>query len=372
MAIGGTGSDFFSFCFQNYLPYEQPDIVLVELSVNDYGYGDAAQPMELLTRRLFLLPSRPLVMYVHFVDRGLYKDNITNTGCNNMEDLGFNKLAEHYGIPSFSWRDFVCPLTSTGKREPMNTEKDMFNNDGSHVSYKAHLQVASKIIQYLKISLAPRGAYYLTRSDVKQNDYMYTLVQPVFTKSISDDELIKSMCLSYLTPDFNVPLKQTLYVNITHSNAFRYFSPKESKKESVHFKFRTDAYGRWGSRTIGGLLKIEFGIPNGPSRSVILIFRTKDNDASTTVWLDDDQDSAITIDSNKCGHHMYQTRLQPIATTNVSPGYHTLNVQSNRRGWFEVSGLVVGYPGYHDYKGYRPFDVKAKMWNYEKFQQLQC
>ena len=49
LALGGTGSDFFTFCLQNFLSKnDEPDIVLIELSVNDYGlsYGKSVQPME--------------------------------------------------------------------------------------------------------------------------------------------------------------------------------------------------------------------------------------------------------------------------------------------------------------------------------------
>ena len=39
LSLGGTGSDFFNLCLQNYLlNVKDPDLVLIELSVNDYGY----------------------------------------------------------------------------------------------------------------------------------------------------------------------------------------------------------------------------------------------------------------------------------------------------------------------------------------------
>ena len=71
LSLGGTGSDFFSLCLQNYVTNtKEPDIVLIELSVNDYGYlcGEAAQPVEQLTRRVMSLSSEPLVVYVTLVD----------------------------------------------------------------------------------------------------------------------------------------------------------------------------------------------------------------------------------------------------------------------------------------------------------------
>ena len=62
LSLGRTGSDFFSLCLQNYL-LNVKDPVLIELSVNDYGYlyGRAAEPMERLTRRVLSLPSNPFI-----------------------------------------------------------------------------------------------------------------------------------------------------------------------------------------------------------------------------------------------------------------------------------------------------------------------
>jgi hypothetical protein len=293
-----------------------------------------------------------------------------------MEDLGFTKLAEHYGIPSFSWRDFVCPLTSSGKRQEMNTATNMFNADGSHVGTKAHAQVASKMIDYFKEGFASYSAAGRKRNieEDKLKDDIGLSVKPLFTApSISDTEMANSQCLSFLTPDWKIPLTQSLTFKVTLSKEFKFMSPTASKKSSHHKAFRTDAYGCWASESKAGLLKIQFLISEKPSssRSVAVIFRTKDNHASTEIWLDDDQKSAITIDSNKCGHHMYQTRLEPLAT-GVSPGYHTLNVVSKGGGWFEISGIVVGYPSYQGYEGYRPFDIKAKMWSIENYEKLHC
>lgn len=438
IAIGGTGSDFFSFCFQNFLGDKEPDIVLVELAVNDYGYkyGMAAQPMELLTRRLLSLSSVPLVVYVNLVDRGIYNNKITNTVCNNMEDLGFDDLAQHYGIPNISWRDTVCPLVGNVRKQLKNPNKFEFNVDGSHVAVKAHQQVAYQLVQYFASILpSTNSGYYSARSilttnkrsrdqnltnssnstnvlphkkqdfkrrnehfniqfdqknrifseesppnkadthdsNEKYEDMLGSPMPPKFT-TVSDNDMANSMCLTFLSPDWRVPLQQTLQAKVIYSKDFTYLSPAEYKKIAKHLMFRTDAYGAWAAKTKGAMLKMSFVIPQGSARSVSLIFRTKDNEgnkANSLVWVDGDKKSAITVDSNKCGHHMYQTRLQSLAT-HVSPGYHTLNVQSNGHGWFEVSGLIVGYAGYQDYEGYRPFDVKAKMWSEENYEQLKC
>lgn len=71
LSLGGTGSDFFNLCLQNYLlNVKDPDLVLIELSVNDYGYlyGRTAEPMERLTRRVLSMPSNPFILYITLVD----------------------------------------------------------------------------------------------------------------------------------------------------------------------------------------------------------------------------------------------------------------------------------------------------------------
>ena len=118
LSLGGTGSDFFTFCLQNFLPQnDQPDIVLIELSVNDYGYlhGSTAKPMELLTRQVLSLQTLPVVLYVSLVDlvkKGKSYKSINNPYCHNLEDLGQRELAKHYEITLLSWRDILCPVNS--------------------------------------------------------------------------------------------------------------------------------------------------------------------------------------------------------------------------------------------------------------------
>ena len=111
LSLGGTGSDFFTFCLQNFITTDaEPDVVFIELSVNDYGciHGATARPMELLTRRVLSLKSFPLVLYVSLVDlvkKGASLSTAKNPRCHNLEDLGQYELATHYGITLLSWRD---------------------------------------------------------------------------------------------------------------------------------------------------------------------------------------------------------------------------------------------------------------------------
>ena len=156
LSLGGTESDFFTFCFQNFITQDgQPDIVLVELSVNDYGYlhGVTAKPMELLTRRVLSFETLPLVLYVCLVDlvkKGKSLESIKNPYCHNMEDLGQRELAKHYEITLLSWRDILCPVNRrTRKRQPY-IRPGMGNEDHVHIDIKGHAQISLMMIRYFQ------------------------------------------------------------------------------------------------------------------------------------------------------------------------------------------------------------------------------
>ena len=89
-------------CLQNFItPDDEPDIVFIELSVNDYEYIH----IELLTRRILSLKSFPLVLYVslvNFVNKCASLSSAKNPRCHNSEELGQRELATHYGITLLS------------------------------------------------------------------------------------------------------------------------------------------------------------------------------------------------------------------------------------------------------------------------------
>ena len=99
LSLRGTGNDF---CLQNFItPDDEPDIVFIELSVNDYEYIQ----IELLTRRILSLKSFPLVLYVslvNFVNKCASLSSAKNPRCHNSEELGQRELATHYGITLLS------------------------------------------------------------------------------------------------------------------------------------------------------------------------------------------------------------------------------------------------------------------------------
>jgi hypothetical protein len=299
-----------------------------------------------------------------------------------MEDLGFTKLAEYYGIPSFSWRDFLCPLTSTGKREKMRLEPNMFSTAGRiHVGFKAHAQIASMAIDYFNRSLSQ---YNLSKSEpfLTNKSYLTSPVKPLFIdSSISDFQLDNSLCLSYLTPNWEVPVKQTLAATVIESDGFYFVQKKKSIRQYVPdgADVRTDASAGWLSKARNSLLKIQFVIPSTASmnattsyRSVAVNFHMVPSTTSIEIWLNEDRMSSVIIGKDrKCKTTRLVNRLYPIATK-ISPGNYTINIASKIGGKVLLSGLVIGYPGYHGYEGYVPIDVKYRVWSQKDYEKWRC
>ena len=154
LSIGGTGSDFFSLCLQNYLlDVNDPDLVLIELSVNDYGYlyGRSAEPMERLTRRILLLPSNPFIIYVTLVvliEKVKWWDGFPNPRCLNLEDLGQHDIARYYNITILSWRDVVCSMDREGSKRRIEIKGNMISDHHFHIGVKSHVQIALMLTRY--------------------------------------------------------------------------------------------------------------------------------------------------------------------------------------------------------------------------------
>ena len=364
MGIGGSSSDLLLFCLQNYLPKKQPDIVLIEFAVNEFGkYGKAAQPMELLTRRLLLMASRPLVMYVNLVNPGIIKGKVTNTNCQNMEDLGLDDLAKYYGIPSVSMKDFVCPLTSSSRRK-FKAKMDLFEPDGMHAGRKSHKKIASMIIEYFRIFLATKDCDRSVKGKSNKKDSL-SLLKPLFSDpSISDIRLGKAMCWTHLTPNWKIPLKQSLKARVIASCGFAYVSPLMSLKNRTFDRStrHMDGFGGWACQPEKGTknLTVQFIVPNTnplvlPSISVVL--RLNYTATMVKMSLDDEQRSCIVVKTETQRKKWLNTRIYPL-TSQITPGKYTLRIECTAR-WMLVCGIVIGYHGYHGFEGYKPIDEKV-------------
>ena len=363
MGIGGSSSDFFLFCLQNYLQKQQPDIVLIEFAVNEFGkYGMAAQPMELLTRRLLLMASRPLVMYVNLVNPGIRKGKVTNTNCQNMEDLGLDDLAKYYGIPSVSMKDFVCPLTSSGRRK-FKAKMNLFMPDG-HAASKSHKKIASMITEYFRTFLASKDCDRSLKGKSNKKDSL-SLLKPLFSDpTISDIQLAKAMCWTHLTPNWEIPLKQSLKARVIASYGFANVSPLMSLKNRTFDRAarHMDGYGGWTCQPEKGTkyLTVQFTVPNMKSLvlpSISVVLRLNYTATMVKMSLNDEQRSCILVKTQTQRRKWLNVRIYPL-TSQITPGKYTLRVECTAR-WMLVCGIVIGYHGYHGYEGYRPIDEKV-------------
>ena len=414
LALGGTGSDYFSLYLHNYInsgAASSPDIVIVELSVNDYGtrYGAAAKPLEQLTRLLLTLPSRPAVFFVNLVEN-IWKDDVThvilNPLCHNMEDLGQSAIAQHYGITSFSWRDVVCPLTKNGKRV-IRAKPGMLNADKARIGRKSHVQIALMMTHYFWSSLI---------ANLERNDFLdyYDAIprdarsSPIF---LNASELLRNpKCWTHISPQYSKNMiTQTMKIVELQNKGFTFLEPNDT----FAYKFlhsesdRSDSFGGWRTRGACSLLKVKVEIPRMRSseqqqestsqlsnskssystyfetegklnvslrfrntnsdkntacqRSVGVILRTSTNASSAKIWVDNDYKEAVLLDSFISSKHLLMTRVHWIAKC-VAPGHHTVTVQTLSAGDFHVAGFVMICGNFSVYRYYRPIDVVGKVW----------
>ena len=140
LAIGATGSYFYSYCYQTFLgAREKIDIVLIEVSVNDLN---KSTPLEQLTRQVLTHPSTPAVLFINLLS---YERN-NRLICTNLECFGQTKLARYYNITSLSLRELFCHKEKGNWRAVKNTTA----SDGQHLNVNAHALVATMMIKYVR------------------------------------------------------------------------------------------------------------------------------------------------------------------------------------------------------------------------------
>ena len=381
LSLGGTGSDFFAFCFHNLLPKdEHPDIVVIELSVNDYGYlhGETAVPMELLTRRVLSLPSFPLVLYVSLVDvvskKGESLKYIRNPHCHNLEDLGQRQLANYYEITLLSWRDLLCPVNSRTGNQQACIRPGMVNRDHLHIDIKGHAQVALMMIRYFQKALQREASVTAYGQEPQCIDM--GLSAPLFADSSS--LVTEPLCWAYITPAWGKSaIFQSLQVRLKRMHKF-----KKLKLENLEARMgykgkddRTDAFGGWIAAGKGSFLEFSFDVPVGYTSSsnrcsVAIVIRRLTQDAEELkIWLDDNESDAVTITGKTFGRVRYQTRVYFVAS-NVSQGQHTVSFEAtgNKATGLLISGIVLGPAGIDGFRGYRPTGTLEKVWTLEDYE----
>lgn len=133
--IGGTTSHFGTARAERDMLMYQPDVVVVDFSVNDEPDLFFQETFEGLLRRLLAWPGHPAVIVLNNV----YYD----TGVN--AQIFHNELADYYQIPHVSIRDNIYRQMKQGlyTREELTT-------DGLHPNDRGHGLIADEIITLLE------------------------------------------------------------------------------------------------------------------------------------------------------------------------------------------------------------------------------
>ena len=368
LSIGGTGSNFFAYCYNTLLnPSHTFDVAFLDFTVNDYllfktSIFPLTRSLEQLTRELLSEKNSPAVIFVNFV-QGLFSRPV----CRNLEDHGQTRLAQNYKITSFSLRNLYCSNFST--EEAFGR---MFAADGNHVSILAHAQMAIMIINYVRETMlqvifsllnetAPLG-YKLSLNGHMLMDCpldVRALPKPVFEKQISDF-IERPLCFTLLRPSGRKKssVNQSLTVQEIGNIGFEEVSflpvaiqeRLEIGPATRQFRLRTDVYGGWEAETANSLLQLQLFVPmltlshhcllrsETPARNVVVAVRTHGNGGKATVWLDEYEEKGIAIDTFS---PFGQTKLHVVAR-HVIPGRHVLNLRTSRNGTFTLCAVMLG------------------------------
>ena len=385
LAIGGTGSNFFAFCYDVLLkPNTKMNLALLDFAVNDYvQFKYSRVPMTLsleqLTREILNERTSPAVMYVNFV-----KGESQIPVCNNLENHGQTMLAVNYGITTVSLRNSLCssPL-QRGKRF-----SKMFTSDGNHMSVLGHAQVAYMIINHVRQLMLSIIENALTSKEVKITFPTHTLSSIGNRVILSDcplkfrslpEPVLKSyeqnfrdhpLCYTLMTPDLNKNMSpsQNLQVKEVGNFGFEVIQripingkgsvnprviqpgPGDQIQASEIQRFRTDAYGGWKSQLVNSILQLEILIPlisfskkcflksAADTRNVAVAVRTHGHGGTAKAWLNEYEERGVLINTRSSFGH---TKLITIAR-HVIPGRHVLSVRTVTSGTFILSGVLIG------------------------------
>jgi len=376
LAIGGTCSNFFAFCYRALLgPGTDIDLALLDFTVNDYmqfagSKFPTALPLEQLIREVLREKTSPSILFVNFV-----QGQAKIPGCNNLENHGQTMLAQNYGITSITLRNFLCSSPSKGRKYPR-----LFTSDGNHPSILAHAQIGLVIIHYVRkiileviasLTISKKGTFSNVPLPSNRKNVFLNLnspsfsdpPRPVFTKNLMEF-LDNPRCFTRLVPDATQTslLHQTLQVKVIGKSGFQVLkktfinrpgqvTPVKTLNYGLQ-KFRTDAYTGWMANSMNSILELEIFLPlvklssmdkrymmkGEPKRSVAIAIRTHSNGATASVWVDEFEENGVLIKTSSTFGH---TRLHTIVQ-HVTQGRHVLSVRTETPGVFILVGVMVG------------------------------
>jgi len=336
-AIGATGSDFYAYCMKNYISPNDTDLVVWELSANDYHRFDnrdvpPTMPLELLIRNLRRLQSSPAVFAVHFF-RG--QDYIKEGDCNNLEGDGANYILKYYGVPAVSWRKLVCrKLIASGSKG----FHKLFSSDDSHPNVLGHAQVAFLMIEYFRrlvkdvvmdLMIPGESTVVPTNQVFIPEENAPDLPKVLYTKS----ELVSTSPVCYT---FNVASegelpKNNMKIRVTHNDGYAIavahgFLVRKDKTRGLRTKYQ------------GSELHLIIEVPPQVSDSLndwMILVGTYSNLGGAVFFLDGHLSRVIETQK-----YAYGSIVAAVAT-HVPPGKHMLVIKSLRKGFF-LSSIMLG------------------------------
>lgn len=339
-AIGAIGSDFYSYCLENYVRGNETDLILWEMSANDYHRFDNRDvpptlPLELLTRRVLNLPRSPALIHVHFF-RG--KDFKKERGCNNLETDGANYISKYYQVPSLSWRSLICRKLTLTERHNFNK---LFAMDYSHPSILGHAQMGFLLIHVIRklflriiddIMLSPFFETSLSFSPVFSFKELKTepIPKSIYLKSqlVSDD----SICFTFNIPSNGAkPYNRRRILRVTRNDGYiistaHGFVVRKDKTEGLRTKLPDHE------------LHLQIDVPLHKSnllRQWMILIGTYSNFGGAIFYLDDVFSRIIETEK-----YAYGSIVAAVATK-VSPGKHKLVIKSLPNGFF-LSSIMLG------------------------------
>jgi len=335
-SIGAVGSDFFAYCLQNYVLGNSTDLVIWELSANDYHRFDNRDvpptlPLELLTRNIYRLEKKPLLIYTHFF-RG--KDYVEEQQCNNLETEGAEYLSRYYWVPSVSWRKLIC------KRLVTTPEyfKQVFSSDNSHPSLLGHAQIGFLLLHlfrkiFLQVidELFPLEMQTLSLALSLPPVIVEPLGKTVDTKSqmVSSDPL----CFTFNIPSSGkLPFNKKDIVEITRNDGYTI--------STAHgFTQRKDRTEGMRTREENAELRLRIDVPRhtsgDPLKEWMVLIGSYSNFGGAVFFLDNTYSRIIETEK-----YSYGSIVAAVATR-VTPGRHELVIKSLKKGFF-LSSIMLG------------------------------
>ena len=346
IALGGTSSEFFQFCFLSYI-HKILDLVIIEMSVNDNRKlpfnTNKSLPLEQLTRQLLAYPTKPALVYVN-----VFQVSLCDGKCVNLEDYGQGVLTGTYNITSLKWRNAVC---SKNAKNSLKDLSDLIASDKFHINQLGHAHLSLMIINLFRKLLIDHISSVNTLSYRRNNWILSTKVPlpcPIFINKVTKI-ISEPLCWTKLFPNYHrtADLKNNLDVVLKNTKGFYQEKTKLGEKSNNPLD-RLDAYTSWSGKKLGANITLFFTIPGKNSsqniqnktRSVAVGIRTCWNCGAADMWLDGDYEYKKFVNTKL----NYARTTVKILAVNVEPGDHTVNVKIVRPGKVSIVAIMVGPP----------------------------